>query len=187
MSKSKYDRIPDIPTAEMPDLSGLNSQVENSIQQSKLEEQTNAIKQLIVALKKTEAIGSSLITMSQQATDALKDSNEDADRIVRLVEKAISDAQNCVVKVQISNNDRKFVAAHIKQLIDVETKMLAEHEKHLQNLMDENTRKIEDRMKAPDGIHLTGWIAKAAMWSFWILFGYAVISLMIFISLAASS
>lgn len=113
----------------------------------------------------------------------LKDVGEESDRIARVITTAIKTAQNTPITVRLTKEDAQILAAHRQAVIESERKLIDNHAAQFKAMLDQHLSEIDKTLEQANGIHLTGWLTKAALWTAWILYGYVAVSIAIFIAL----
>ncbi len=187
MRKSKYDSMPLPPQRENNDsendnINAIEKLIEHSAEVAALTEQTEVVKQLIAELQKVQACAERSMEEQRKSTMVFDAAVQSSDNIVNSICHAISRAENTVITAQLSREDKDTLTAYRLKLIEEEKNLLETQITELKQLHESHRKDVRRFFKTESGFYLTGWFSKVVFISFWVLYAYFCITLLVFIS-----
>ncbi len=186
MRKSKYDSTP-LPQqgenndSENDNINTIEKRIEHSAEVAALAEQTEIVKQLIAELQKVQACAERSMEEQRKSTMVFDAAVQSSDNIANSICHAIFRAENTVITAQLSSEDKDALTTYRLKLVEEEKKLLEEQMAELKKLHESYRNDVRKFIKAESGFYLTGWFSKVVFISFWVLYAYFCITLLVFI------
>lgn len=182
MRKSKYDTIPLAPQNNDNDsgddrINAIENRIEHSAEIVALAEQTKTLKRLIAELQKIQSYAERSMEEYRKSIKAFNAAVQSSDNIVNSICRSIVRAEKAVITVRLSKEERDELANHRQKLVEEEKNLLEAQMTELKNLQKSHWREMRKFLKAESGFYLTGWFAKFAFISFWLLYAYLCLTL----------
>ncbi|MCD8282224.1 MAG: hypothetical protein LUC22_03105 [Prevotella sp.] len=162
MKRSKYDgELPGGDDSQPDGITYLERTTFLAEQCNRIDGQIKEIERLYSLL---DDLQSELITTINKANElkpVLAAAVDSASNITDGITRAIVKAQNTPIKVALSEDDLKLLAAHRKELIETERKLI-------QSAHDEHLNTIRRTLQRDPAIYLSGTLATFITWLFWL-------------------
>ncbi len=181
MRKSKYDSMPlsqqiENSGSENDNINTIEKRIEHSAEVATLAEQTEIVKQLIAELQKVQACAEHSMEEQRNSIMVFDAAVHSSDNIVNSICHAISRAENTVITVQLSKEDKDALTTYRLKLIEEEKNLLEAQIVELKQLNESHWKNVRKFIKTESGFYLTGWMAKFMFISFWLLYAYFCIT-----------
>ena len=168
MRKSKYDQsslpVQDSKSIDSDDnISKIENRVDFETELVNLTNQIKDIKDVIQELKQIKAfVDASVLT---------------SDNIPDTISRAIIQAENTVVNVKLSDEDKSILTEYRNKLIEEEKSLFEKQITELKTLRTNHWKEVHKCVKSETSFSLNGKIAKCAVVGFWILYAYFCLTL----------
>ena len=172
MRKSKYDEV--IPSHLSNENEKQSSDIEKRIELSSeiinLNQQIESIKKLSKDLKVLGTLAINAIDANEKSLKALNAAVKSSENIVNGICNAITRAENTIITVVLSPEDKSELSSHRKALIEEERILLENHLQEMKILLESHKKTTLNYLKSESGFFLTGWFAKVITISYLILY-----------------
>ena len=168
MRKSKYDQsslpVQDSKSIDSDDnISKIENRVDFETELVNLTNQIKDIKDVIQELKQIKAFVDAAVKTSDNIPDTIS--------------RAIIQAENTVVNVKLSDEDKSILTEYRNKLIEEEKSLFEKQITELKTLHTNHWKEVHKCVKSETSFSLNGKIAKCAVVGFWILYAYFCLTL----------
>ena len=182
MRKSKYDQS-SLPVQNSKDIDKDNniSKIENRVdfdtELVNLVNQIEDIKAIIQELRQIKAFVDASVLTFEESAQVLNAAVKTSDNIPDTISRAIIQAENTVVNVKLSDEDKSILTEYRNKLIEEEKSVFEKQITELKTLHANHWKEIQKYVKSHTSFSLNGWLAKSAVIGFWILYAYFCLTL----------
>jgi len=172
MRKSKYDQS-SLPVQDSKSIDSDDniSKIENRVDfETELVNLTNQIKDI------KAFVDASVLTFEESA-QVLNAAVKTSDNIPDTISRAIIQAENTVVNVKLSDEDKSILTEYRNKLIEEEKSLFEKQITELKTLHTNHWKEVHKCVKSETSFSLNGKIAKCAVVGFWILYAYFCLTL----------
>jgi mannose/fructose/N-acetylgalactosamine-specific phosphotransferase system component IIB len=182
MRKSKYDQssfpIQDSKNIDMDDnISKIENCVEFDTELMNLANQIEDIKVVIQELRQVKALVVGTISDFEESAQILNSAVKTSDNISDTINRAIIQAENTVINVKLSDEDKSILAEYRNKLIEEEKSLFEKQITELKTLHTNHWKEVRKYVKSDTSFSLNGKIAQCAVVGFWILYAYFCLTL----------
>ena len=182
MRKSKYDQsslpVQDSKSIDSDDnISKIENRVDFETELVNLTNQIKDIKDVIQELKQIKAFVDASVLTFEESAQVLNAAVKTSDNIPDTISRAIIQAENTVVNVKLSDEDKSILTEYRNKLIEEEKSLFEKQITELKALHTNHWKEVYKYVKSDTSFSLNGWIAKISVIGFWILYAYFCLTL----------
>ena len=175
MRKSKYDQsslpVQDSKSIDSDDnISKIENRVDFETELVNLTNQIKDIKDVIQELKQIKAFVDASVLTFEESAQVLNAAVKTSDNIPDTISRAIIQAENTVVNVKLSDEDKSILTEYRNKLIEEEKSLFEKQITELKTLHTNHWKEVHKCVKSETSFSLNGKIAKCAVVGFWILY-----------------
>lgn len=187
MRKSKYDQsslpVQDSKSIDSDDnISKIENRVEFDTELVNLTNQIKDIKDVIQELIKIKAFVDASVSTLKESTQALNAAVKILDNISDAICRAFIQAENTVISVKLSDEDKAVLAEYRHRLIEEEKYLFEKQIIELKALHTNHWKEVQNLIKSETGFYFTGWFAKLIAVSYLVLYVACIIMFFLLIT-----
>ena len=113
----------------------------------------------------------------EESAQILNSAVKTSDNISDTINRAIIQAENTVINVKLSDEDKSILAEYRNKLIEEEKSLFEKQITELKTLHTNHWKEVRKYVKSDTSFSLNGKIAQCAVVGFWILYAYFCLTL----------